>query len=100
MLRVEINRALFRIGFGSRGIFYIDAPYNCGAIQFQMEYRPDGVKSHPRDEVYSQNFLEAQISLGECGYWLQIILLLRNGTRGGFCQVVGLAIDDNVWSCP
>lgn len=57
----------YLIGLGGRGISSIDASYYHGVIQFQMRYRPDGVKSHRRDKVSSQNSLEARISLGGCG---------------------------------
>ena len=57
----------YLIGFEGRGISNVDASHACGGIWFLMGCRPGGVKSYPRDKVYSQNFLEALISLGRCG---------------------------------
>lgn len=55
---IGVNQVLFilLIGFGVSGIFTMDASSTCKVTRLQMGYRPDGVKSHSRDEVYSQNF--------------------------------------------
>lgn len=55
----------------------MDASSACEVTQFQMGYRPDGVKSYPRDEVFSQNFLEACISLGHMVCWFLDIFALK-----------------------
>lgn len=69
------------MGFESREIFTVDSSSICKVSQLQMGYRPEGVKSHSRDNVYSQNFLEAWRSLGHVVHWLLDLVALKKTNK-------------------
>lgn len=55
----------------------MDASYNCEVTEFQTGYRTDGVKSHPTDEVYSQNFQKQEYRLVDMVHQLQDLFALK-----------------------